>query len=302
MVPRLATRLQAVRNLSWPVLLARTLRHAGVRNGWLDRLDFLNAPDATRPLKAVDILFGAMRSAGLDPQRIVERLPAATVLEIGCGRYIGFAPLSAVAGAKLYIGADPGLKPELFQNRAVLDRIVDPAIAAAAALIERGPVDPAEMLAKCRLERCGVAEALRPDDAVDVCVSVSCLEHIGDLEASIRRVAAASRPGTVHAHLVNFSNHLSKSAPFAHLYETDPSSFERDWGGIVNGFRHPDMAEMFRSAGLDLRFVPLDRVAPDHMPAEIHPYWTERYEDDVLAVRTGLFFSEGLIRYQGVKS
>lgn len=297
MTGRFSIRLQTIKNLSAPVILARSLKRLGIRGAALDRLDFLHAPDASKPTKAPDILFGAMAEVGLPRDPVLRAMEGGTVLEVGCGRHIGFAALSATMGAKTYVGADPSVDETLLRHPSVVNRVLEPFLTATAAYVSRPPISASELLTRCRLEKSGVADAVSETDTLDVCLSISCLEHIDDLDLAARKLASSSHADTLHVHLINFSNHLSKSRPFDHLYELEPTPFKKEWGGIVNGLRPSDFVSRFQDVGLDLSFAPLDRVPTDAMPGTIAPYWLERYEPDELAVRTGLLFSPRLGDY-----
>jgi hypothetical protein len=90
-------------------------------------------------------------------------------------------------------------------------------------------------------------------------------------------------------HLVNFSNHTDKAAPFAGLYETAPDRYRARFGGHINLLRPPDVLAAFTAAGFAARLVPED-VRPELLPPEgrLHPWWAERYDRATLAVRTAL--------------
>lgn len=295
MASRLGTLIGAARRLPLPVVAARVAGRAGLRADWLDRADFLYSPDTQRPTKAIDILFGAMAEAGIDRSDVMESISGGVLLEIGCGRHAGFAPLAAVLGARRYIGADPGLNSGLLAHPSIRKAYLEPAMRAAADFAGLGEpaVTAEQLLDLCRLENAGVADALRPSDRIDVCVSISCLEHIRDFQEAARKIASASHADTVHVHLVNFSNHLSKAQPFGQLYEMSKADFLRKWDYTINGLRLPDILAAFTDARLPLIAIPRD-VVPEALPERLHSSWAEAYDRETLAVRTALLVSPSI--------
>ncbi|HOV04982.1 MAG TPA: methyltransferase domain-containing protein [Kaistiaceae bacterium] len=279
--------LAALKRLPLPVIAARAARRLGFRPRWLRSVDFRYAPDASRPLKAPEILLNAMESAGLARAALVDRLAGATLLEIGCGPYAGFAPFAIAHGAERYIGIDPGLDIDMLTGSAAGRDYLARGLAAAGA---DKATDVAAALGRMELKTAGIADALPEGRKVDVSVSISCLEHIHDFAAAARAMAAASKPDTVHVHLVNFSSHLSKAKPFHDLYEGPYADFARKWNGNINGLRAPDLERALADAGLALRVVVLDS-RPEALPAAMHESWTGAYDRDTLAVRTALFTS-----------
>ena len=135
--------------------------------------------------------------------------------------------------------------------------------------------------------RSGAAEALAQEGTVDVCVSISCLEHIDDLAEATQAMARISTQDTLHLHIVNFSNHLSKASPFEPLYEAPYERFVERWGRQINGLRFSDVDRLFKDAGLPVTSIPLDRRA-DALPGVIDRSWSERYDREELAIRTAL--------------
>ena len=283
----------AVRRLPAPYIAARVLRKLGVQAPWLRRTEFMQATDARTPARVVKILIGAMRNASLDPTLLVRGAQNKHVLEIGCGRHIGFAALAALAGARGYIGIDPSLEPDTLAHPRIQRDYIARALADQATLIRelgatpKPDVTASDLLANAALIRGGIADIASPEEPIGLCLSISCLEHIQDFEEAVHTIARLSNPETMHVHLVNFSNHLSKANPFVPLYDSPYSTFKKKWGPIINGHRISDLQDAFTKAGVAMQVLPLD-VRADALPQEIDGYWTARYSNDELAVRTAL--------------
>lgn len=280
------------------VLAARIAKRLGVDGPWSRRMDFLHMPDTARPMKAPSILFNSMIEVGLDPGMLVDRMSNGVIAEVGCGKHIGFAPLALTLGARQYIGIDPGLDEATLKHPLVQKRYFDPALAAAQTYLSEQfsehegtpkiyPVASVEPFEKISLKRTGVSDAGIENETVDLCVSVSCLEHITDFDAAARAMARMSHPETIHVHLVNFSSHLSKADPFLQLYDQPFTEFSKVWKNNVNGLRLPDLEKTFANADLPLTGVVLDKDY-GYLPGAIDPSWLESYDKDVLAVRTAI--------------
>ena len=296
---KLAHLAAVVRRLPLPVVATRSLRRIGIESAWTRYIDFLHSPDTRRLTKAVEILFRMMGQASLPLEPIAVALPGGTLLEIGCGRHIGFAPFAVSLGARQYIGVDPALDPALLQRAAVIEKYLAPACDAALVLADQLPAfkplvtgygDPRRaerVLAQSHLVCDGVGALAIAPRSVDVCVSISCLEHIADFSHAAEIIAEVSHPDTVHVHLVNFSNHLSKAEPFRDLYDRPYAEFAQRWNQSVNGLRVSDMLQCFAGAGLTLDSVIVD-TRPEALPRYIDPYWATRDSPEELAIKTAL--------------
>jgi hypothetical protein len=289
-----AALIHALRTQSPVYLTVRVLDRLGLRSRWQRRAKFLHAPTVRDPCRSPRILTNALSQAGVSTERLVTALHGAAVAEIGCGPHAGLAAFCAAAGARRYIGVDPSLDAPLFAETAAQRRYLTPSLKANAAFFRDMPgagsstaSDLSQLRGILDLRNGGAETVLTAADSLDVCVSISCLEHILDFPAAAAALSAACKPGALHAHIVNFSNHLSKTAPFEPLYEAPFDRFTGRWGPIINGLRAPDIERAVAEAGLPLRFIPLDR-RPDALPARIDASWTESYDRETLALRTGL--------------
>ncbi len=236
-----------VRCLPSPSLLTRILRRLGIQSAGIRKIDFLYSPGTQRPTKAVEILLNSMLQAGLSSAALAAVIPDARLLEIGCGRHIGFAPFCLGLGAKTYIGVDPTLDAELLMDPEAQSRYLAPAIHAAknsaAGLSEfqnlpfvldgTNPID--ELMACCHLAQGGIGDSAETQGKVDICTSISCLEHIQDFAEAVRVVVSLSYSKTIHVHVVNLSNHLSKQEPFHPLY----GCLSRVWQALAKQYQWP---------------------------------------------------------------
>lgn len=302
----MASKILHLAKVAWdmplPLLLTRGLRKFGFESAWTRRVDFLHSEDTQRPTKAATIILDSMRKAGVPAQPLAAGIPGALLLEIGCGRHAGLAPFVLGLGARRYIGVDPSLDGMLLALPEVRERYLAPALDAARAFARSEPhfsdmpfglsglCGVEEALSRCRFEKAGIGQLLGAGEKADICVSISCLEHIGDFSEAAKAMAKLSHERTVHLHVVNFSNHLSKRQPFHQLYEMPYAEFGRRWNYNVNGLRVSDMQRELEKAGLPLRVIPLD-VKPDALPERIDGTWLAQYGREELALRTALLTS-----------
>ncbi|MBT6276094.1 MAG: hypothetical protein HOI95_18410 [Chromatiales bacterium] len=282
------------------VVVARAARRLGIRSRWLRRVEMLNATDAARPKRAVDIIEHALGRAGVQRHRLWSAMPSQRVIEIGCGQHGGLGPACVAAGASRYLGIDPGIDAALLDDAAVRDQWVRPALVACAEHVRPGLDEgPGELAARFQAastySTSGLEELGRGGDSsgdgTTLFMSISCLEHIHHFDAAFDVMAQLGTTEAAHVHLVNFSNHTSRDKPFEGLYETNRDSYVRQWGGHINGLRPPDVLEAFKVRQVGVQCVVLDE-RPETLPERIHPWWTERYSRETLSVRAALFLTE----------
>ena len=282
-----------------PLVLTRGLRKLGFESSWTRQVDFLHSRDTQRATKAVDILLRTMERLSLPIRYLTARVPGATLMEVGCGRHIGLASFAITLGAKRYIGVDPDLDAEILQRKGVVREYLEPAAKAAYLLAKHlsdshdlsvdtfSLIEPPTLLESCTLVRGGVEALNLEPSTVDLCVSISCLEHITDFPSAASMISSVCHPDTLHLHIVNFSNHLSKRHPFKGLYDGPYAKFAAKWKGHINGLRVSDVLRVFEGEGLLLSSFVLD-ARLDALPDQIHPEWADRYPRDELATRVAL--------------
>jgi hypothetical protein len=299
MLSNLQTRIKLLFKLPIAVSIVRVLGKLGIQNSTLRRIDFLSAPDASRPTKATEILFHWMDQIGANPSDALKKAAGGTVLEIGCGRYAGFAPIATLCNASRYIGIDPGLDPAVLKHRKVATGYFLPGLEKSSLYLQKHwtgltqiPSPDTKLLNQlyqiCDFRRAGIVEAMSTDEQVDLCLSISCLEHIQGFDEAAKTMAALSKPDTLHIHIVYFSNHLSKDKPFQGLYDKPFPEFAKAHSNLINGLRVTDLEQLFENAGLSLQMIPLD-IRPDALPDSMDPYWTDKYNLNALSTRVAMF-------------
>ncbi|MDP6391135.1 MAG: hypothetical protein QF654_14660 [Alphaproteobacteria bacterium] len=215
------------------------------------------------------------------------------VLEIGPGPLGGWGPLAIFRGAESYHGVDPDWIDGTLADRRIETGYLRPVLDDLAAHFG-GTMDFAsfrESLARRLHIARGALDVASLPDAAEIVLSNSCLEHIADLDRSISALARLMAPSARFLHLVNFGNHRDKDWPFTRIYDMPPRQYRLRFGPHINLARPSDVMAGFAKAGLNSVLVPVDR-RPDLVEA-VHPYWSERYDRDELAIRTALVVSGG---------
>ena len=299
---RVSHYIRIAKNLSWPLLLTSVIKKTGFQPRWVRQTHFLSSAHAKRPSKTLEILSESMRATNLSLSTILERMEGSSVLEVGCGQHIGFAPFCIGSGAKSYTGVDPALDAELFQSKKILNNYLIPSFVAARRFSSQEnsfknlnfksytEENVREALSLMDFKDIGIDELNQKTTKFDICISISCFEHILNFKTAAKVLAEISHEETIHVHVVNFSNHLSKQEPFQGLYEMPYEKFGELWHHNINGLRLSDMKREFDGAQMPLKVRILDK-RPDALPANIHSSWLKSYTRDELSVRTAIFTS-----------
>ena len=281
-------------------VFTRALAKIGFSSRWTRRIDLLNDSQIDRPLKAISIIESQLLQLGSAAESVWTHSRDRRVLEIGCGAHGGLGPGLVCAGVGSYVGIDPRMDPELLRHPVVRTSWLNKALEACGQHFGRSPISVTNFEKRVNYVGTTLQDCDRGLSPVDLFVSVSCLEHIKDLTASLESTSRLSSPDASHFHIVNFSNHTDKRKPFAGLYEMELEAYLASWSGHINGLRPSDLISMFAENGQEVAFYPLD-IRPDALPARLHLSWTDRYSVDELAVRVGLLISRRLVDQFAIK-
>ena len=251
-------------------------------------LNFVTRREVVRFIKAGDparleaIFRRICRDApqcGVDPDL---SLADKHILEIGCGRNGGLAPFMMRQNAKQYTGIDPLVHRDVLHSDAVLRALEQDYFKTSAI---SGTALQDRFASQCEFLK---SPDNRPLEPLDIVTSISCLEHIDDLESVITSISETLASGGCHFHLVNFSNHLDRDQPFRWIYELSPDAFKQSHGAIVNLKRPSDMKVAFENSGFETSLIPLD-IRPEAVPTDtLHPWWRNNYDLEELAIRTAV--------------
>lgn len=269
------------------LVAAKLLRRAGLHTAAVRRAEVLNNPQTREYGRLAKLYVDFAATAAADGWQPID-FAGARVLEIGCGPLAGLAPYVIRAGATTYLGVDPGADPALLRHPATVRRYLKPALAAAARhLPGAADIGIDTFLDRTGIFSGGLGDLPTTDAPFDAAVSISCLEHIDGLADALATMKQILTPDARQLHLVNFSNHLDKGAPFKHLYDMAPEEHRRRYGRHINLTRPQEVLAAFTKHGFDARLAPVD-VRPEAVPEDLHAWWADRYTKDELAIRTAL--------------
>lgn len=277
------------------LIIIRVLKKTGCNFLWVRKLDFCLSPDFKRPEKSSLILLNSMEKISFDKNLLKHIVPNSTVMEIGCGKYLGLAPLSFCLGAKNYIGVDPYIDTEVVNSNEASAGFLTDALQKTNQILSRSnviTVGSKKSYDRNKIdgffETCSFInqniDDLQLKSQIDVCFSISCLEHIQNFGQAAETLANVSHSKTVHYHIVNFSNHISKLQPFRELYENSYEVFAKKWNHNINGLRISDMLRHFEGTRLKMRSITVEKNI-DLLPATIDNYWLTKYTKEELATR-----------------
>jgi SAM-dependent methyltransferase len=287
---KLRAQLKAARSMPPRLIAAKLLRRIGIRTPGVRRAEVLGNPQAQEYDRLAKLYLSFERVAVTNGRQPID-FERARVLEVGCGPLVGLAPFVVPAGAAAYLGVDPGVNPRLLRHRSTVRRYLQPALNASAPMTPKGSQADASvenLLGKVSLFAGDLVDLENePYEPFTVAVSISCLEHIDELGIELGVLRQKLAPDARQLHLVNFSNHLDKAAPFKHLYDIHPDEHRRRYGKHINLMRPREVLAAFAACGFEARLLPVD-VRPEAVPETLHPWWREHYGRQELAIRTAL--------------
>jgi SAM-dependent methyltransferase len=288
--PVVLARLRRIYELPPKEVVRKTLlRLRGKEKGIADLGDILASPKHLRPQRPYDMLsrYEAIisRHHSWPPLEFEGR----SVIEIGAGPVLGFAPLAVFLGCARYVCVEPEFNPAIFDSQAITERFFLPLHKDLSGLFgERLSFDEylSWLRERIRVERADLLGAPL-EGPFDIALSNSCLEHIFPLEDSIQRLASVLSPEARFIHLVDFGSHRASRSPFSGMYSREPEAYLAEYGKKVNLLRGPDVLQIFRDASLDAALVPYYRY-DEFFEEDIAPYWSERYSKDELFLKAAI--------------
>ncbi len=111
------------------------------------------------------------------------------------------------------------------------------------------------------------------------------MEHIFPLNESLKYLRDITKENVRFIHVVDFGNHLGTKNPFMHIYENTPGYFYKRFGRTINLYRPSDVLAMHVNNGFEARMTPY-YYFKEFYNKPIHSYWTERYNEEELFLKT----------------
>ena len=122
-------------------------------------------------------------------------------------------------------------------------------------------------------------------------VSISCLEHVKDLNSFFKNIKKYTSKETQHLHIINFSNHLNKKYPFKYLYENKKIVFNKKFNNTINLLRLSDYQKILDLHNFKYKITVLDSHPLNKQ--EIINEWINKYTIDELSIITAIITIEG---------
>ena len=256
-----------------------------------DLQTILDSPKYMDPAKVIDRLERYQRVLGnRGPWDRID-FNGRTVLEIGCGPLLGWAPVAIYLGCEKYVGVEPGADGSIARSEHVWAAYFKNVHRQLRAYYgERMNLSEfRERLLSATVFQQPLEETDWDDEVFDIVLSNSTLEHVFDIEPFFRTLASVSSDDTVHLHAVDFGNHLRKDSPFAGLYDAPRPEGHSHRG--INLVKPSEFLELFRNVGIDIELVPYYSVE-GLLDQQIAPFW-RRFEMEDLALKVGFFIRAG---------
>ncbi|HIF10315.1 MAG TPA: methyltransferase domain-containing protein, partial [Sneathiellales bacterium] len=254
--------------------------------------DILATPKYVQPQLAVSFLLRyeaiLARSSGWKPLEFLGK----SVIEIGAGPMLGWGPLSVFRGADPHVCFEPRFNPQIFEEPQLIDRYFRPQYKDLCAIF--GTIHSFEefmalLSDRVRIERSPFQTGMYQHE-FDIALSNSCLEHVDDLEEMLKGLARALKPDAKFLHLVDFGSHRAETNPFHGMYGQTTTEYFAKFGHKINLKRAPEMLNYFAGAGFDVDLVPY-YSSPEGFNETIIPFWSDRFDDETLFLKTALFAS-----------
>jgi len=215
-----------------------------------------------------------------------------TVLEIGCGPLLGWAPLGIYLGCERYYCVEPRMRREPLDCTDIETRFLLPMHQQLEALFDKG-LTFAEFKRRLRdRTRCMVQDFERcqpPEAGVDLLISNNVLQHFSNVELCFEQMRRICRARAQHFHVIRFIDHESPpDRPFELIYGMSPKQYFES-RSLLNLKRPSEMLELFERHGIQVRVVPYYRDEA-LSTREIHPHW-KRFAPDDLDIQIAFFVS-----------
>jgi hypothetical protein len=218
----------------------------------------------------------------LENKKIQFKFEESNVIEIGGGEFWGLLPFFAQQKAKSYTNIDLIVDNRINKTRYIWSKFKKKISSyCSCKLINKIDV-------KVYNEK---IENLFFKNSFDYIVSISCLEHVQDLNSLFKNLKKYSSKETKHLHIINFSNHLNKKYPFKYLYENKKIVFNKKFNNTINLLRPSDYRKILDLHNFKYKLTVLDTYPLDKH--EIIEDWTDKYTMDDLSIITAIITIEG---------
>ena len=204
------------------------------------------------------------------------------VLEIGGGEIWGMMPVAIKHGAKSCTNIDILIKKNIINSKYFWKSF----------LKKIQKYINLEMVKKSKFYNLPIKiENLNQANKYDTIISVSCLEHVKDIELFFLSIKKNTTHKTTHFHIVNFSNHLDKKQPFKYIYESNKNFFLQKYNPGINLLRISDYINILNKNNYIFKVHILKKINIKNV--DISSYWKTNYSLDDLSIVTAVIVIEG---------
>jgi SAM-dependent methyltransferase len=228
-----------------------------------------------------------------DRRVTVDALRDVRILELGPGHTMGPAALLACAGARVTVADrfaaswDPEFHVPFYE--ALLAKVEGRGgsfTAPLRRLLDANDFAP-DVIA---CHKVGAEDLWRIGEHFDVVLSNAVLEHVQDLEATARNLAAVTRRGGYNFHQVDFRDHRDFTRPLEYLtvssaeYAVAREAHFCEWG---TQWRVSTTSAAFRAAGFDVTVavnMTADAAYLADLRPRLHPEFQHLADDDLSAI------------------
>lgn len=204
------------------------------------------------------------------------------ILEIGGGNFWGLMPFFANHNAKSVTNIDIILDNQIVNSKFVWRRYLNK-------ISSYASIDKINKLKFNNYET--TIENFETDHEFDCVVSVSCLEHIIDIDSFFKNIKKFTSKDSIHIHIVNFTNHISKKEPFRYIYEYDKSSYLKKFKTKINLLRLSDFENILDKNNFSYRSIVLSKAPLTDN--KINIFWKQKYDLDILSISTAIIIING---------
>jgi len=204
------------------------------------------------------------------------------ILEIGGGNFWGLMPFFAKHNAYSHTNIDIIIDDKIINSEFVWNKFINKI----SAYVSEDNIKKINSFnINCKIED------LHHKELFDSVVSISCLEHIYDIESFFLSVKKHTKHNSTHLHLVNFTNHLNKNEPFKYMYTEDDKTFLKKYNTNINLLRLNDYKEILNKYNFIYKIITIEKQSVEEM--KINSFWTEKYTLDELSIKSAIIIING---------
>ena len=200
------------------------------------------------------------------------------IIEIGGGNFFGLFPIFLKENCKEYINIEPYVPLDPSKSKFLIKIFCK-------RIVKFKKFNSKDLLKYQQIKN--ISE-IKKKNKYDIVVSLSCLEHVKNLKKLFFKLSRITKKKHTQLHIINFSNHISKSYPFKYLYDTNPKNFKEKFKNNLNFMKIPDYEKILKKYKFNYKFFIIDKINLNNQ--KINSYWKNKYSKEILQIRTAILF------------